>query len=187
MDEKTKLAIFDFDGTLFDTRMVNFAAYSEALKEYGYSIEYDYYCTSCNGLHYKDFLPGIMGNNLEAIESVHEKKMIYYQKHLDKARINGHLFAIAEALRNLYYTAVVTTASRKNCLDLLLYFNRENDFDLILAHEDITRSKPDPEGFMKAIDYFGVDKKDTIIFEDSVPGIEAAQKTGAAVFVVERF
>ena len=45
-----KLAVFDLDGTLFDTKDVNFSAYSKVLEELGYKerIDYKYYCDYCN-------------------------------------------------------------------------------------------------------------------------------------------
>ena len=60
-------------------------------------------------------------------------------------------------------------------------------FDLILTHEDITKSKPDPEGFLKAMKLFNVEARDCLIFEDSSVGIEAAEKTGATVFVAKGY
>ena len=40
---KDKLAIFDMDGTLIDTRLVNFRSYQAALAEEGVTITYDYF------------------------------------------------------------------------------------------------------------------------------------------------
>ena len=52
-------------------------------------------------------------------------------------------------------------------------------FDLILTYDDITKSKPDPEGFLKAMEYFDAKSDETIIFEDSEVGLKAAEKSGA--------
>ena len=58
---------------------------------------------------------------------------------------------------------------------------------MILTHEDITQVKPNPEGFLKAMDYFKVDAKKTIIFEDSNVGIMAAEASCASVMIVDKF
>ena len=63
-----KLALFDLDGTLFNTNEVNYYAYSEALKEKGYSIDYEFYSKYCNGRHYKVFLPERVNNEEEVTE-----------------------------------------------------------------------------------------------------------------------
>jgi beta-phosphoglucomutase len=56
-----------------------------------------------------------------------------------------------------------------------------------LTREDVTKSKPDPEGFLKAINHFKMLPNQTIIFEDSPEGIEGAQKTGSNILVVQTF
>ena len=51
-----KLAIFDMDGTLYNTNDVNYFAYKEGLNTFGVDLDYDYYCNYCNGRHYKVFI-----------------------------------------------------------------------------------------------------------------------------------
>ncbi len=182
-----KLALFDLDGTLFNTNDVNYFAYNEALKEKGFNVQYDYYCNYCNGRHYTVFLPDIVDNDEEIIEYVHNRKKELYYTFLDKAIVNEHLFNIIKCLKKDYYVAVVTTASKRNTYEILDYFKKRELFDLILTSDDIKVSKPDPEGFIAAMKYFGVDSEDTLIFEDSPVGIEAANRSGATVFVVNKF
>ena len=71
--------------------------------------------------------------------------------------------------------------------EILEYTQKGPLFELILCQEDVVKKKPDPEGFQKAIDYFGVRPEDTIIFEDSDVGIEAAMASGAKVMKVYGF
>ena len=181
------LALFDLDGTLFNTTKVNYHAYNEALKEKGYSIDYTYYSNYCNGRHYNDFLPEIVDNNEKTIEYIHKRKKELYSSYLDKAKINSHLFNIIESLKETYYIGIVTTASKKNTHDILNYFNKLELFDLILTSDDITKLKPDPEGYIKAMKYFKIEPENTIIFEDSEVGIKAAKASKATVFVVNKF
>ena len=60
-------------------------------------------------------------------------------------------------------------------------------FDDIITADDISKPKPDPEGFNLAIQRFNVDPKNAFIFEDAEVGIKAARKTGAVIFKVEKF
>ncbi len=187
---KDKLAIFDLDGTLFDTRRVNYSAYGKALKEFGIRLDYDFFSAECNGRHYKDFLPRIMGNLTDAeakIEEVHKRKKEYYSLFLCEAVSNERLFDLIRALRDTYHTALVTTASGKNCDELLRYFGKEKEFDLLITGEDVQKKKPDPEGFLKAMQYYGISGENTIVFEDSAVGIAAAEECGATVFVARGF
>lgn len=183
---KDKLAVFDLDGTLYDTRKVNFYSYQKALEKYNVVLDYDFFSKNCNGRHYTEFLPDIMGSE-EHINEVHRDKKMLYSHYLYEAIENTHLFDIIEGLQEQYYIALVTTASRKNCEDILRAYNRHSMFDLILSQEDVVHKKPNPEGFIKAMEYFRIEKCNTIIFEDSDVGVEAAEKSGANVFVVKGF
>ena len=182
-----KLVIVDLDGTLFDTKDINYYAYKEAIAPYGYDIDYKYYCDFCNGRHYLDFLPPITTNDKDILTAMHNAKKIAFKNHLDKAILNEVLVDVIRLLKSEYKTAIVTTASKENCYDILKQFNLVNLFDLILTHDDITKSKPDPEGFFKAMKHFGVSKEDTIIFEDSEVGFEAARQSGAFYYKTYRF
>lgn len=185
---KNKLAIFDLDGTLFDTKDINYLSYKQAIHEEGYELDYNYFCTECNGNHYKEFLPKILtavDENLS--ERIHKRKKELYSCNLQVARMNTHLFRIIDLIKCDYNIALVTTASRKNCEDILRYFDKYNVFDLILTQEDVINTKPNPEGFLKAMKHFKVADKMTIIYEDSKLGIEAAQKSKANVFIVDCF
>ena len=182
-----KLIIVDLDGTLFDTKDVNYHAYKEAIAPYGYDMDYKYYCEFCNGRHYLDFLPQVTTTDSEILSAMHKAKKIAYKNHLDKAVLNKGLVDIIRLMRGEYKTAVVTTASKENCWDILNQFEIAGLFDLVPTHDDITKSKPDPEGFLKAMEYFGAKPEDTIIFEDSTVGLEAAERSGAFYYKTYRF
>ena len=183
---KDKLAIFDMDGTLFDTGEVNYRAYRDALLPYGIDLNRDDFVTKYNGRHYTEFLPVIMGTS-EYLEAVHQAKKVAYVANLAHARVNLHLLGLIRLMRQEYYTAIVTTASRKNTQDILRHYSSEDEFDLTLTQEDITKVKPDPEGFLKAMEHFGADAAHTVIFEDSDVGIQAAKASGATVIRIIQF
>lgn len=187
--KKQYLALFDLDGTLFDTTEVNYLSYKHALEIHGgFSIEENYYKTICNGNHYKKYLPNIINSNDSIlIEQIHNTKKECYSNYLYAAKKNIHLFRIIESLKENYYIAIVTTASRKNTMDILKYFEVESFFDLILTHEDVQKVKPDPEGFLTAMSYFNILPENTLVFEDSELGIQAALASDATTFRIEKF
>ena len=178
--------IFDLDGTLFDTTKVNFYSYKEALNAINYDMDYDFFIKECYGKHYKEFLPK-MGLNENEMEIVHKIKKNTYNRYLNVAKINTHLFNMLESLKKEYHIALVTTASQKNSKEILDFFNKRELFELIIAAEDVENKKPNPEGFIKAMTYFNINPEDTLIFEDSDVGIEAAIKSKANIFKVEIF
>jgi sugar-phosphatase len=50
--------------------------------------------------------------------------------------------------------------------------------------DDVSRGKPDPEGYLTAAARLGVDPAEALVVEDSPPGIEAGRAAGAATVAV---
>ena len=184
------LICVDLDGTLLDTVPANAASYRAALEELGFTVTDEYYAERCNGGHYTRFLPPLMGGapSTADVERVHDRKKALYSDFLDAVRPNTALMEILKTMRAAGHDlACVTTGSRRNATEVLTHFGCVCWFDLILTSEDVTKSKPDPEGYRKAMAHFGVTPQETMIFEDSGPGLAAALASGAAVFKVEAF
>lgn len=184
--DKKYLALFDLDGTLFETGEVNYHAYQDALAPYGITLDKEYFLKRCNGRHYTEFLPAIMGAAAD-IEKVHQFKKTAYAVNLEKARMNKHLFALVQCMRDKYHTAIVTTASRQNTMEILQHFGCDPLFEYFVTQEDVTKTKPNPQGFLLAMQHFCMLPSNTVIFEDSAVGIQAARASGASVIVVDRF
>lgn len=184
---KHKLAIFDLDGTLFDTTKVNFYSYKQAMEECGFSLSYDYFIQKCYGRYYKEFLPEVIGENEEVLEKIHRLKKELYSKNLEKAKINQPIFDIIDRIKDSYYIALYTTASRKNATEILAKFKQLEKFDCMLSNEDVTNKKPHPEGYLKVMEHYKIAPENTIIFEDSDVGVEAARRSKANVFIVDQF
>ena len=128
-----------------------------------------------------------MGLNEKEMEIVHKIKKMEYKNYLNNAKINEDLFNILESLKNQYHIALVTTASKKNAEEILEYFNKKDIFEICLYAENVKNKKPNPEGFIKAMNYFNIKPENTLIFEDSDVGIEAGIRSGSKVFKIEKF
>ena len=184
---KQYLAMFDMDGTLFDTKDANFAAYEAAFAAYGYDLSEEFYKVHGFGKHFNDFGPVVTGGDMACLKDIHQMKKEVYPQYLHKTRLNIHLFNMIEYMRENYYIALITTAARKSVTDLLNFHQKTELFDLIIAGEDAVKTKPDPEGFIKAMRFFNMDAAHSVIFEDSSTGLEAARAAGAAVIKIEAF
>jgi beta-phosphoglucomutase len=179
-----KALLFDFDGTLYDTNDVNYYAYKAALSDFGFTLDYDFYCNNCNGRNYKEFIPELVGYDQEITEQVHDKKVELYPTFLDKAKINTNLFDLIDLMKMKCKVAIVTTASRKNVLNMLEATGKADVFDLLVCGDDVTKYKPDPECYNLAMEKLHVLPNEVAIFEDSIIGVKAAKAANAAVYIV---
>ncbi|OEJ14240.1 hydrolase [Brachyspira hampsonii] len=200
-NDNIKLLIFDMDGTLIDSAYLNYYSYYNAFKEFNIELDKDYYYNKCFGLHYKIFTKNILelknkitkdeNKNNELIESIHNLKEKIYLANLNLIQIHP---LILETLIDNYnkkenkkYTALATTASPNGVYGILKEFKLEKLFDLILTGNDVEKKKPHPEIFYKCMEHFNVKEKESIIFEDSEVGLEAANQTNAWVIKVEKW
>ncbi|MEI0490914.1 HAD family phosphatase [Brachyspira intermedia] len=201
LNNNIKLFIFDMDGTIIDSAYLNYYSYYNALKEFNIELDKDYYYNKCFGLHYKVFTKNILelNNKLtndevkdnELIESVHNLKEKIYLENLNLIQI--HPFILETLIdnynkkENKKYTALATTASPKGVYGILKEFQLEKLFDLVLTGNDVEKKKPHPEIFLKCFNHFNVEGKESIIFEDSEVGLEAANQTNAWVIKIEKW
>ncbi|MBP2300781.1 HAD-IA family hydrolase [Azospirillum picis] len=56
--------------------------------------------------------------------------------------------------------------------------------DLLIGGDEVSHGKPDPEGYRKAALALGFDPRDTLVFEDAPPGLDAGHAAGAAVIAL---
>jgi sugar-phosphatase len=76
--------------------------------------------------------------------------------------------------------AVVTSATRPLAAARLRAAGIEPPAVMVNA-EDVSRGKPDPEGYLAAAARLGVNPAEALVVEDAPPGIEAGRAAGAAV------
>jgi HAD superfamily hydrolase (TIGR01509 family) len=78
--------------------------------------------------------------------------------------------------------ALVTGSSRVEATQVLPHIPAH--FDVIVAAEDVPRSKPDPIGYLTAIEALGLTPRDCLVVEDSTAGIAAGRAAGCVVLAV---
>ena len=184
---KKRIAIFDFDGTLFDTCRANYEAYKAAFIKIEKCFEYsfDEFKEKCFGRHYKSFLNEMSGLTNEEIERIHDTKCAIYPEYAEKyVAENEALFSILQSMKESCYIVLFTTASRKSIEFLLNRNNRKELFDYILTGEDVEDPKPAKEGYYRILDKYELNEKDAVFFDDSEEAIDAAADIGIQAYKV---
>ncbi|QDB79143.1 HAD family phosphatase [Georgenia sp. 311] len=78
----------------------------------------------------------------------------------------------------------LVTMSYREMADAVLEVLPEGTFAAVVTGDEVTHSKPHPEPYLTAARMLGVDIRDCVAFEDSVPGVASAEASGAATVVV---
>jgi beta-phosphoglucomutase len=92
-----------------------------------------------------------------------------------------------DARKDGMFIALVTSSEKVVTEELLKLTNMEKFFDYVLTRDDTPHVKPDPWPYLKALEVSGFEKFETMIFEDSNVGLEAATTSGSHVIKVEWF
>lgn len=186
MDNNIKLILLDFDGTLADTYMANYMAYAEILKNIDYNLTEEEYKAKYFGVSCLKFMHQVGVEDATERESMRQQKIAVYPQYFNHIVLNSSLWEFCKSFRNTGGRVwVVSSGSRNNIENAMLHLGIRDGVDGILTYEDIERTKPYPDCFLKAMSIEGVSPKETLIFEDSKTGIEAAQRSGANYIVVK--
>ena len=79
---------------------------------------------------------------------------------------------------SLFPTAIVTSSNRESVQSLVSRLTFGDVFDLLVSAEDYQHSKPDPECYLLAAQKLNVAPQRCLVFEDSIPGLQAAKAAG---------
>ncbi|MEG0806963.1 MAG: HAD family phosphatase [Alistipes sp.] len=185
-DAQIRLLLLDFDGTLADTRQANARAYVATLREVGYALTEQEYTAHYFGMRCNEFLLHIGITDPAERERLRLRKIALYPTFFDTLRLNQSLWEFCQAFRAAGGRAwIVSTGSRANIDNAMQHLHLTQGIDGILSGADIAQSKPAPDCFTEVMRREGVTPQQTLIFEDSAIGIEAARRSGASYVVVK--
>ncbi len=180
-----KALIFDLDGVLVFTDHLHYLAWKEMANDLGVYFD-EKINERLRGVSRTASLEIILENyhgkplEQKEKEELAEKKNAIYKKLLETMRPEDVAKEVRDTLLTLrekgYLLAI--GSSSKNAKFILQKVELLDAFDAISDGTNITRSKPDPEVFVKAAEFLGVDPKDCLVVEDAHAGIDAAKSGG---------
>ncbi len=177
---------WDLDGTIANTELeAHLPAFNKAFKDLGINWNWDtnkyinllkinggkdriaYYAKSNN----EDF-------SEDLILKIHERKQFYYLEIIKSNCVSFKtgVFRLINELHRKNVRQFIVTSSSRNQVNLLVeyLFNGFNPFEFIISSEDVELKKPNPLPYLKAIQLSGINKNNSIVFEDSNPGLKSS-------------
>lgn len=180
-----KLIILDFDGTLATTEQANMQAYILALREEGFSLSEEEFNSRFFGMRCPEFLEALGVEDADQRERIRRRKIEIYPSLFDSVKLNEPLWEFAQAFRCKGVKVwIVSTGQLENLTNAMRHLGIEGMVDGLLYSDDVKEPKPSPEAFLKVMEREGVTPEETLIFEDSMVGIAAAEASGAAYIKV---
>ena len=180
-----KAFIFDLDGVIVFTDKFHYQAWKKMADRMG--IYFDETINNrLRGVSRAESLEIILekyeGEPLSAekkAELMEEKNNTYREllKTMTAADVTDQVRATLKKLHEAGFKLAIGSSS-KNAKFILEKVELKDAFDAISDGNNITKSKPDPEVFLKAAEYLGLPPKACMVVEDAEAGIEAAKKGG---------
>ena len=187
---------WDLDGTIANTELeAHLPAFNYAFRDLGINWSWD-------ENKYIDLLKINGGKNRisyysklnnydfskELVIKIHEKKQYHYLEIIKKncVKFKTGVFRLINELHRKKVRQFIVTSSSRNQVDLLLeyLFNGFNPFEFIISSEDVELKKPNPLPYLKAIQLSGIKENNSIVFEDSNPGLKSSLKANLPTIFV---
>ena len=169
--------LFDLDGVLVDSERIYTKIWEAIEKHWPTGIE--------------NFAYKIKGTTLEDILERHFPEEAREDITKELLRLEGMMIygpmpgaiEFIDALRAKGIPVALVTSSNGLKMDHLWHDmpGFKEKFDVIITGDEVTNSKPDPEGYLAAAKALGVDPRRCAVFEDSLQGVKAGKAAGAFV------
>lgn len=180
--------IFDMDGTLADSTKADYLAWKKLFEDYEKELSYENYIPLLgvkSAIVANDYLNLTDETELQRALA---RKLVYFE---DVIREEG-IFALPYArdfLEQVHGSGVrmaLATSSRRAKMEMVMErLGFLPFFEIIVAGEEVTNSKPNPEVFLKAAQKLNVSPENCLVFEDAIHGVSAAKAANMKCVAIE--
>jgi HAD superfamily hydrolase (TIGR01509 family) len=175
-----KAVIFDFDGVVADSELLHFKALNQAFATRGLQVSKDLHWQKYLGLTDKmnwmqddvRQLAELKAVNFHALARTEAPILDGVKEFIDRLKKAGLLLGICSG------------AIQEDIRIMLEHSGFADAFDVVVTAEDIQKGKPDPQGYLLALEKLNektgreIQAGDCIVIEDSHWGLQAAATAG---------
>ena len=186
MSDFFEAVFFDMDGLTVDSEPQWLISEKEVVEPFGYTWTQEDQVACLGGPLSKlgDYMSDKTGNQEPSPYFV--AKLIEIQAH--RMRTNTvampGAMELVKSLRSHGVKTALVSASPRVIVDAVLDNIGHNLFPFSLSGDDVQNTKPDPEGYLKAARICESNIENCLVFEDSLPGMQAANRSGAWLIAV---
>ena len=175
--------IFDMDGVLVDNMRLHARSWVELFNDYGLEgMEPERYLRETAGMKGLDVLRHFLRPDITPAEADHLTELkdflyrVMYRREMQP--MPGLEAFLALASESDIGLGVGTGAGAKNIEFTLERPPFRERFEAVVGSHQVRRGKPHPDIFLRVAELLGVPASRCVVFEDALPGIEAANAAG---------
>jgi len=171
--------VFDWDGTLADSRRVVVASFQKALSEVDCEIS-DTFIEQRIGIGSAETFREILRSSKTSFDEALIKRLVKLKVRNEIEMSRGiNLFdgalQLLQSLQGKIKLGLASMNDRAVIEHLLKVMSVKRFFSVVVTADDVARSKPDPEIFLKCAGELKSSPERCVVVEDSVFGVEAAK------------
>lgn len=171
--------IFDWDGTLADTKKAVLQSFQKVLQQAGCRISNDFIIRRMGIGTKKTIIQAFRECNMKldvlTLEKLTVEKINAQAKLTDVVYLFEGTMELLKRLEGNVKIALSTMSGRKVIDRLLSEKKIKGFFDVIVSADDVECPKPNPEVFLLSAKELKVAPEDCVVIEDSVFGVRAAK------------
>jgi len=177
-----KLVIFDFDGTLLDTRETIVAAKQETMRLLNLPVADEETCASTIGLSaktgFQKTFPNLTEEKLQ--ECVLTYRRVFEEKKVQTPpKLFPGVYELLDALKEKGFTTTIATSRNTESLhEFLGKLDLKKYFSYALGGDDTTLLKPNPDPVLKTLDDLSFSAEETLVVGDMPMDIQMAKSAG---------
>jgi HAD superfamily hydrolase (TIGR01509 family) len=175
--------LFDFNGTLSDDEHIQCEIYQEIFAEAGKPLGKAEYFARLAGLSDPEIVRTWLGE--ERPELVTERVNRYRTRAADGSTVRPASRQAVRYAAKRAQLAVVSGAARVEIESVLDAAGLATLISLVVAAEDVAAGKPDPAGYIRALELLDRRPAEALAFEDSEAGVAAAKAAGLYCIALE--
>jgi beta-phosphoglucomutase len=177
-----RAVLWDLDGTLADSGDYHWRAWRDILRSEGIELTYQQFLDSF-GQKNDRILKAWLGADtaMDRIQRIGDAKEALYRELAAREGLTplpGGAEWVRRLRRDGWRQAIASSAPRANVEVMLHAVGIAGAIDAIVAAEDVTAGKPDPQVFLAAAARLGASSDRCIVVEDAAAGIEGAKRAG---------
>jgi len=180
--------IFDWDGTLADTKRVVVNSFQRVLKEIGCKVS-DEFIARLIGIGTKNtFKEALKTVNItlddETLDELVKKKIKIQIELTENVNLFEGTVDLLNSLHNRVKIALATMSNREVVNKLLSEKRVRKYFEVVITADEVLQPKPNPEVFLECAKKLKCLPEKCVVIEDSVFGVKAAKKAKMKCIVI---
>jgi beta-phosphoglucomutase len=181
--------LFDMDGVLVDSMAYHLESWQEILGRFGIALT-DEFVYRHEGAMDLEVIAGVFerqGLTFEAdqLSAIYEgQNALFRERYLNRVSLYPRALPLLSDCRERGLRLGLVTSSRLNLVERIWSAEQLLGFATVVTADQVTRFKPHPDPYLKALDNLGLAGNRCLVVENAPAGIQAAKAAGLDCYAI---